>query len=74
VSGSPEIHWWLATSVTRTTIARVLLYADLAIWLVAGAAEVANRSLVPPTASSCADAPPSAADLDSPAVVLEADR
>jgi hypothetical protein len=33
--GGPEIHNWLAASVNRTTIfAQVLLYADLAIWLV----------------------------------------
>jgi hypothetical protein len=33
--GGPEIHGWLASSVDRTTIfAQVLLYADLAIWLV----------------------------------------
>ena len=33
--GAFEIHGWLANSVNRTTIfAQVLLYADLAIWLV----------------------------------------
>jgi hypothetical protein len=33
VFGSPEIHWWLSTSVDRTTIfARMLLLADIAIW------------------------------------------
>jgi hypothetical protein len=33
--GGPEIHGWLTASVNRTTIfAQVLLYADLAIWLV----------------------------------------
>ncbi len=35
VFGSMEIHWWLGTSVDRTTIfAQLLLYTDLAIWLV----------------------------------------
>ena len=35
VAGGLEIHNWLAASVDRTTIfAQVLLYADLAIWLV----------------------------------------
>jgi hypothetical protein len=35
VFGGDEIHWWLANSVDRTTIfAQVLLYSDLAIWLV----------------------------------------
>jgi hypothetical protein len=35
VFGAFEIHGWLANSVNRTTIfAQVLLYADLAIWLV----------------------------------------
>jgi hypothetical protein len=33
--GGLEIHNWLVASVNRTTIfAQVLLYADLAIWLV----------------------------------------
>ncbi|HEY1652675.1 MAG TPA: hypothetical protein VGG09_12395 [Acidimicrobiales bacterium] len=33
VFGSPEIHWWLSTSVDRTTIfARMLLLTDIAIW------------------------------------------
>jgi hypothetical protein len=35
VFGVLEIHVWWANSVNRTTIfAQVLLYADLAIWLV----------------------------------------
>jgi hypothetical protein len=35
MAGGLEIHNWLAASVDRTTIfAQVLLYADLAIWLV----------------------------------------
>lgn len=34
VFGSLEIHWWLRTSVGRTTIfPQLLLYTDLAIWL-----------------------------------------
>jgi hypothetical protein len=33
--GAVEIHWWLTTSISRTTIFTILaLYADLAIWLV----------------------------------------
>jgi hypothetical protein len=43
--GAFEIHWWLSTSVARTTIfAQVLLYADLAIWLVIAADGVFARS------------------------------
>jgi hypothetical protein len=35
VFGGYEIHWWLTNSVNRTTIfAQLLLYAELAIWLV----------------------------------------
>jgi hypothetical protein len=35
VFGAFEIHGWLANSVNRTTVfAQVLLYADLAIWMV----------------------------------------
>jgi len=35
VFGSYEIHWWLLTSVNRTTIfAQVAVYTDLAIWMV----------------------------------------
>ena len=35
VFGSYEIHWWLSTSVARTTIfAQLMLYTDLAIWLI----------------------------------------
>jgi hypothetical protein len=35
VFGAFEIHGWLGNSVNRTTIfAQVLLYADLAIWMV----------------------------------------
>jgi len=38
VVGAFDIHWWLSTSVSRTTIfAQVLLYAELAIWLVIAA-------------------------------------
>jgi hypothetical protein len=48
VLGSPEIQWWLHTSVARTTIfPQLLLYTDLAIWLViasgSGAAETAGE-------------------------------
>jgi len=35
VFGAIEIHWWLTTSISRTTVFAILaLYADLAIWLV----------------------------------------
>jgi len=35
VAGGFNIHWWLRSSIFRTTIfAQVVLYADLAIWLV----------------------------------------
>lgn len=35
VVGGFNIHWWLRSSIFRTTIfAQVVLYADLAIWLV----------------------------------------
>ena len=35
VFGSLEIHWWLRTSVDRTTIfPQIALYTDVAIWLV----------------------------------------
>jgi hypothetical protein len=38
VIGDFEIHTWLATSVSRTTIfAQVVLYADIAIWMVIAA-------------------------------------
>jgi len=36
--GRFEIHWWLATSVDRTTIfAQVLLYSEIGVWLVMAA-------------------------------------
>jgi hypothetical protein len=45
VIGGLEIHWWLGTSVSRTTIfAQVLLYAELAIWLVIAVDGVCTRS------------------------------
>ncbi len=35
VWGSPPIHWWLQSSVDRTTIfAQIALYTELAIWLI----------------------------------------
>jgi hypothetical protein len=38
LAGGLEIHSWLATSVSRTTIfAQVLLYCELAVWLVIAA-------------------------------------
>lgn len=45
VIGGLEIHWWLGTSVSRTTIfAQVLLYAELAIWLVIAVEGACTRS------------------------------
>ena len=39
VFGAPEIHWWLSTSASRTTIFENLsAYADLAVWLSIAAA------------------------------------
>jgi hypothetical protein len=47
VLGSPEIGWWLRTSVGRTTIfPQLLLYTDLAIWMV-----IACQGLAPPDAA-----------------------
>jgi hypothetical protein len=57
VFGSYEIHWWLRTSVARTTIfAQLVLYTDLAIWLIIALGGDASRArsrqrdipLVPP--------------------------
>ena len=43
--GGFEIHWWLGTSVSRTTIfVQVLLYAELAIWLVIAVEGAFTRS------------------------------
>ncbi len=42
--GAFEIHWWLSTSVQRTTIfANLALYTDLSIWLVVAASRGAPR-------------------------------
>ncbi len=42
--GAFEIHWWLSTSVQRTTIfANLALYADLSIWLVVVASRGAPK-------------------------------
>jgi hypothetical protein len=53
VFGSYEIHWWLLTSVSRTTIfAQVAVYTDLAIWTViafGGGAARAARDRPEPT-------------------------
>ena len=39
VFGALEIHWWLSTSASRTTIfAALTAYADLAVWLVVATA------------------------------------
>lgn len=44
VIGDIEIHAWLATSASRTTtFTQVLLYADLAVWLVIAADAVTER-------------------------------
>jgi hypothetical protein len=35
VFGALEIHWWLSTSASRTTIfANLTMYADIAVWLI----------------------------------------
>jgi hypothetical protein len=45
VFGGDEIHWWLTNSVDRTTIfAQLLLYSDLAIWLVVAADTASARA------------------------------
>jgi hypothetical protein len=67
VIGGYEIHWWLGTSVSRTTIfVQVLLYAELAIWLVIAVEGAFTRSDRPssPRASSAGEHVPDA--LDSP--------
>lgn len=52
VVGGFEIHGWLQNSVNRTTIfAQVLLYADLAIWMVI-ALEGASTNRVRPSAQA----------------------
>jgi hypothetical protein len=43
--GGLEIHSWLANSVNRTTIfAQVVLYADIAVWLVLAAEGASSRA------------------------------
>jgi len=59
VIGKIEIHAWLATSVTRTTIfAQVLLYSDLAIWLVIAAGSVTEPRKRPSETRSHTDRSP----------------
>ena len=71
VFGASEIHGWLQNSVDRTTIfAQVLLYADLAIWLViasgGGAAETpANGKKPSPWQCELTPSPPRRAGLAS---------
>jgi hypothetical protein len=65
VFGGYEIHWWLANSANRTTIfAQLLLYADLAIWLVialeaAFAQELIEQPNATPATASVAGGRPS---------------
>jgi hypothetical protein len=45
LAGGFEIHWWLGTSVSRTTIfAQVLLYSEIAVWLVIAADGALTRT------------------------------
>jgi hypothetical protein len=65
VIGRFEIHWWLGTSVSRTTIfVQVLLYAELAIWLVIAVEGAFTRSdrHSPHRASSAGERVPEALD------------
>jgi hypothetical protein len=64
VIGGIEIHSWLASSVYRTTIfAQVLLYADLAVWLVIAVEGVfAWRDGKPARDSSAGERLPEVAD------------
>jgi hypothetical protein len=49
VFGSPEIHWWLHTSVLRTTIfPQLLLYTDVAAWLVIAFGALTGPVPIPP--------------------------
>jgi hypothetical protein len=54
--GGLEIHWWLGTSVSRTTIfAQVLLYSEIAVWLVIavdGTLTRTNGERQPPASSA----------------------
>ncbi len=60
--GAYPIHWWLQTSVSRTTIfARVLLYADIGIWLVIAVAGAFGREIQPGPAAASRAADPGAA-------------
>jgi hypothetical protein len=44
VFGAFEIHWWLATSVVRTTIfSQFLLVADIAIWALVASGEITSE-------------------------------
>ena len=44
--GGLEIHWWLMTSASRTTVfAQIALYADMVVWMVIAAAQVGEFSL-----------------------------
>lgn len=61
--GSYPIHWWLLTSVSRTTIfAQVLLYADIGIWLVIAVAGASGRDIAPARAAANPAAEPGPAD------------
>jgi len=56
VHGSLEIHWWLMDSVNRTTdFAQVVLFADLATWLVIAVDEAFSRTDGDPMTSGYAD-------------------
>ncbi len=68
VVGSYPIHWWLLTSVSRTTIfAQVLVYADIGIWLVLAIAGASGRDIGPAREAADAAAEAGAATRPGPA-------
>ena len=46
VFGGLEIHWWLSTSVSRTTVfAQIALYTDMVVWMVIAADQVSSSAV-----------------------------
>lgn len=65
--GGLEIHGWLRTSVNRTTIfAQVVLYAEIAVWLVIAAEAAFSRA---PARADRGDREPPSASEDVPEVL-----